>query len=126
MSNARETADAIESLIAFANKSNDYGYDYSLDTKGVDLCEDISEQPILDIPEGCKIKKHVLSTGIAGENTPVITIQEENGPVCYRLPDYYAGWCREIINFKVIYNANLIPSDVQFSKKDGEYSAVLV
>ena len=82
---------------------------------------DESKQPFLEIPDG-SITKKVLSVGFSPNHTPLVTIQETEGNICYRLPDWYEDWCTVCI-YASTQGENLFPSDVVFSLVDGKYFA---
>ena len=95
--------------------------DFIVNRRGAVVFKDESKQPVLEIPEGSVIKT-VLSVGFSGMNKPMVTIQEDNGAVCYILPNWYLDWCQTCVGMSM-NGINLFPSDVVFSLKDGKYFA---
>lgn len=95
--------------------------DFIINQRGAVIFKDESKQPILEIPEG-SITKTVLSVGVSKTRKPIATIQENNGPVCYILPNWYLDWCQTCVGM-AMNGINLFPSDVVFSLNDGKYSA---
>ena len=95
--------------------------DHIYNSKGAIVYLDINRQPKLHIPEGSIVKK-VLSVGVHQELKPVVTIQEPGGPVCYILPDGYIGWCSACVQMAHA-GTNVFPSEVVFSKLNGQYFA---
>ena len=94
---------------------------FSVNRKGAVVFKDESKQPFLEIPEG-SITKTVLSVGISEARKPMVTIQEDEGAVCYILPNWYLDWCQTCVGMSMI-GVNFFPSDVVFSLSDGKYSA---
>ena len=82
---------------------------------------DESKQPVLEIPEG-SITKRVLSVGVRSNNTPMVTVQESDGVICYLLPKWYESWCKTCVGMAMT-GMNLFPSDVEFSLNNGQYAA---
>ena len=82
---------------------------------------DEAKQPVLEIPEG-SITKRVLSVGVSSNNTPMVTVQESDGVICYLLPKWYESWCRNCVSMAV-GGMDLFPSDVEFSLTNGKYAA---
>ena len=82
---------------------------------------DEAKQPVLEIPEGSVIKR-VLSVGVSSKNTPMVTVQESDGVICYLLPNWYESWCRTCVSM-AMSGMNLFPSDVEFSLNNGKYAA---
>lgn len=99
----------------------DKNADFYVDTRGTVVYKDETKQPRLDIPEGDTIKT-VLSVGVIKSNKPIATIQEENGPICYILPDWYLNWCKTCVGISMAVT-NLFPAEVLFAKTNGRYSA---
>lgn len=95
--------------------------DFIVNRKGAVVFKDESKQPILEIPEG-SIVKTVLSVGISGTLKPMVTIQEDEGAICYILPDWYSHWCQTCVGMSM-NGMNVFPSDVVFSLSNGRYSA---
>lgn len=99
----------------------DKNADFIVNRKGAVVFKDESKQPVLDISEGSVIKT-VLSVGFSGTHKPMVTIQEDNGAICYILPNWYLNWCQTCVSMSM-NGMNLFPSDVVFSLNDGKYSA---
>lgn len=82
------------------------------------------KHPMIHLVEGDNIY-NVLSVGLFRDGTPMVTVLENNKPVCYRLPIEYQNWATAVVG-----NANmgiaLFPSDVNFSITDGEYFAEIL
>lgn len=95
--------------------------DFIVNRKGAIIFKDESKQPVLEISEG-SVKKTVLSVGFSSTYKPMVTIQEDNGAVCYILPNWYLDWCQTCVGMSMD-GMNLFPSDVVFSLNDGKYSA---
>ena len=96
--------------------------DFIVNSRGAVVFMDESKQPVLEIPEG-SITKRVLSVGFSSSNTPMITVQESDGVICYLLPNWYADWCMYYIYYRKMSGVNVFPSDVMFSLIGGKYSA---
>ena len=96
--------------------------DFIVNSKGAVVFMDESKQPVLEIPEG-SITKRVLSVSFSFNHAPLVTIQETEGPICYRLPDCYEDWCMYNFYYRVTSGVNVFPSDVMFSLIGGKYSA---
>lgn len=101
---------------------SDENADFIVNPKGAVVFRDESKQPVLEIPNG-SITKKVLSVAVSFNNTPMVTVQESDGAICYRLPDWYADWCMYYIYYRKMSGVNVFPSDVVFSLIDGKYSA---
>ena len=95
--------------------------DFIVNRQGAVVFKDESKQPVLEISEGSVIKT-VLSVGFSGTHKPMATIQEDDGVVCYILPNWYLDWCQTCVGMSM-NGMNLFPSDVVFSLNDGKYSA---
>ena len=99
----------------------DENADFIVNKMGAVVYMDESKQPILEIPEG-SITKRVLSVGFSHKHTHLATIQETEGAICYRLPDWYEDWCMYCV-YLAKSGEKIFPSDVVFSLIDGKYSA---
>lgn len=95
--------------------------EFFVNERGAVMYYDESKQPVLEIPEG-SITKGVLSVGLNNSRKPIATIQEPEGPVCYILPNWYAGWCQTCVGI-AISGTNFFPADVIFAKENEHYSA---
>lgn len=92
---------------------------FIVNSRGAVVFMDEVKQPVLEIPEG-SITKRVLSVGVSSNNTPMVTVQESDGVICYLLPKWYESWCRNCVAMAMM---NLFPSDVEFSLNNGKYAA---
>lgn len=95
--------------------------DYFLNHRGAKVYYDITKQPILKITEGSQ-KEIVLSIGMAKSGIPLITISNEDNPICYRLPEKLSDWAYTVIGMANM-GENLFPSQVVFTKKNNRYFA---
>ena len=95
--------------------------DFIVDRRGAVVFKDESKQPVLQISEGSVVKT-VLSVGFSGTQKPMATIQENEGVICYILPNWYLDWCKTCVGISM-NGMNLFPSDVVFSLHNGKYSA---
>lgn len=95
--------------------------DYFLNNRGAKVYYDITKQPILQIAEGSQTEM-VLSVGMNKSGIPLITISNENNPVCYRLPEELSDWAYTAIGMANM-GENLFPSQVVFTKEKKRYFA---
>ena len=109
------------STIGYLLDKADNDADFIVNRKGAVVFKDESKQPVLEIFEG-SVTKTVLSVGFSSMHKPMVTIQENDGTVCYILPNWYSDWCQTCIGMSM-NGMNLFPSDVVFSLNDGKYSA---
>lgn len=96
---------------------NDEGY--FLNRCGAKVYFDITKQPILQIAEGSQMKM-VLSVGMDRSSIPLITILNEDNPVCYCLPEELSDWAYTVIGMANM-GENLFPSQVVFTKEKNRY-----
>ena len=92
--------------------------------RGAKIYYDVNRHPILPIKNGLQ-KFEVLSVGVCINGlslTPMITIQENDTPVCYRLPIELSDWAYTVVGF-ADKGLTLFPAQVIFSKEDGQYFA---
>lgn len=95
--------------------------DYYIDQRGAKVFYNGNQQPMLPLIDGPNTF-FVLSTGFNDlTNTPVITIEENGNPLCYRLPDELYGWAYTAV-LMANMGVNLFPCEVVFNKKDGRYT----
>ena len=94
--------------------------DFYINTRGAVVYKDESKQPVLELSEG-STKKNVLSVGVIQSGRPIANIQEEEGVICYILPDWYASWCQTCVGM-AMNGVNIFPAEVIFSSIDGVYS----
>ncbi len=99
--------------------------DFIVNSRGAVVFMDESRQPFLEIPEG-SITKRVLSVSFSFNHAPLVTVQESDGAICYRLPDWYADWCMYCIYYRKMSGVNVFPSYVMFSLIGGKYSADII
>lgn len=93
--------------------------DYFYNRKGAKVFKDIERQPMLPLYEG-QNKYYVLSVGFSGNGSPLVTISENEEPVCYRLPGEYSEWAMTVVDMANM-GENLFPEEVVFSLVDDEY-----
>ena len=105
-------------LIDFIDKTDD---DYFLNQRGAKVYYDITKQPFLQIVEGSQTEM-VLSVGMNKSGIPLITILNENNPICYRLPEELSNWAYMVIRIADM-GENLFPSQVVFTRKKDRYFA---
>ena len=93
--------------------------DYFFNQRGAKVYFDTNKQGRISIPEG-KIKYKVLSVGFDNDMIPLVTVEEQGIPMCYRLPIQLAKWA-----FTMVALANtgesLLPSEVLFTKRNNQY-----
>lgn len=94
---------------------------FIVNSRGAVVFMNEAKQPVLEIPDG-SITKRVLSVGVSSNNTPMVTVQESDGVICYLLPKWYESWCRNCVS-RAVGGMNLFPSDVEFSLSNGKYAA---
>jgi len=95
--------------------------DYFLNQKGAKIYYDLKKQPQLIINEG-RQTIDVLSVGMNRIGGPLITVLENEQPICYCLPQELSDWAYTAIGMADMGN-NLFPSQVIFSKVNGKYYA---
>ena len=95
--------------------------EYFLNRRGAKVYFDITKQPILQIAEGTQMEM-VLSVGMDKSGVPLITISNENNPICYRLPKELSDWALTAIGMANM-GENLFPSQVIFTKENNSYFA---
>lgn len=100
--------------------SGDTDAEFFVNTRGAVVFKDESKQPVLELPEGTTIKK-VLSVGTLGSGKPIANIQEEDGVICYILPDWFSDWCMSCTGM-AMQGINIFPSEVLFSKMGDVYA----
>lgn len=91
--------------------------DFYLNQRGAKVYYDIRKQSELMIPSG-SVKYKVLSVGFDKNGVPLITIEEDGNPICYRLPEQLFGWA---VNQVAIANIGKcqFPAEVVFINKEG-------
>lgn len=103
--------------IDFIDKNDDY----FLNRRGAKVYFDITKRPILQIAEGSQMKM-VLSVGMDKSGIPLITVSNEDNPICYRLPEELSDWALTVIRMANM-GENLFPSQVVFTKEKNRYCA---
>lgn len=88
--------------------------DYFLNKRNAKVFFDIQRQPLLKLQNG-SYKCHVLSIGFSKEWIPLITIEEDEGNYCYRLPSVLSEWAMSIVGFANM-GTNPLPADFVFTK----------
>lgn len=81
--------------------------------------KDISNQPMLPLYSR-KNEFYVLSVGFSQNGTPLVTISENDKPICYRLPEDYGEWAMNVVGMANM-GERLFPCKVVFSLIDGRY-----
>ena len=104
--------------IDFIDETND---EYFLNRRGAKVYYDITKQPVFQIAEGSQTEM-VLSVGMDKSGIPLITISNEDNPICYRLPEELSDWAYTVIEMANM-GENLFPSQVVFTKKKNRYVA---
>lgn len=95
--------------------------DFFFNQRGAKVYYDISKQPALKLIDGKK-KCNVLSVGISNEGVPMITVQEEKGVYCYRLPREMVNWAIDLVAMANT-GTNLFPAEVMFIRLNGRLYA---
>lgn len=97
---------------------------YFFNQCGAKVYFDISKQPLLPISRSCS-RYYVFSVGFSKNGTPLVTVKEDENPVCYRLPPQLSDWAFTMV---ALSNAacNLFPSDVEFSFQNERYCAAVL
>lgn len=85
---------------------------------------DTQKQPMISIPDG-GIKYRVLSVGTDKNMLPLITVEENGKPVCYRLPVQLSEWAFTMVAVANM-GQNLFPSEVAFLKRENNYYADII
>ena len=99
--------------------TSDCKKEYYFNQRGAKVYFDTHKQPMLTIPNG-SISYKVLSVGFDKIMTPLITIEENNVSICYRLPEQLLEWA---VTTVAIANegVNMFPSFVTFTKRNEKY-----
>lgn len=95
--------------------------EYFRNRQGAKVYFDINKQPALRQKEGKNCFK-VLSVGISKEGLPIVTIEERNENVCYRLPEQLSEWAMTAVGMATM-GERLFPSEVVFTKRKNNYYA---
>ena len=97
----------------------DDGEDYFYNQRGAKVYKDTSKQPTLPLHEG-QNKYYVLSVVFVKNGESLVTISENEEPVCYRLPGEYSEWAMTVVGMANM-GEKLFPEDVVFSLVGGKY-----
>ena len=95
------------------------GKDYFYNQRGAKVYKDINKQPMLLLHSG-QNEFYVLSVGFSQNRTPLVTISENDKPICYRLPNEYSDWTMTVAGVSSM-GERLFPSKVLFSLIGGRY-----
>lgn len=98
--------------------------EYFFNQRGAKVYIDAQKQPMISIPNG-SIRCKVLSVGADKNMLPLITVEEDGNPVCYRLPLQLSEWAFAMVAISNM-GQNLFPSEVVFSKKENNYYADII
>lgn len=98
--------------------------DYFFNRCGAKVFIDYNRQPILKL-NNLSQEFEVLSIGINSEAIPLITILENDEPMCYRLPCELQEWAMTVVGFSM-RGEILFPSKVIFSIVDNKYFADII
>ena len=63
---------------------------------------------------------YVLSVGFSQNGTPLVTISENDKPICYMFPEDYGEWAMNVVGMANM-GERLFPCKVVFSLIDGRY-----
>ena len=94
---------------------------YFYNQRGAIVYKDISNQTMLPLYSG-QNEFYVLSVGFLQNGAPLITIAENDKPICYRLPEDYGEWVMSVVEMANM-GERLFPAKVVFSLIDGRYLA---
>ena len=94
--------------------------DFFYNEQGAKVYTDPEKLPCLDLPEG-QTRYNVLSVGVMKPGIPTATIETEEGPVCYRLPQSYYDWATTCIALAVQINRSMFPSKCIFTHLKSRY-----
>ena len=92
---------------------------YFYNQRGAIVYKEISNQPMLPL-HNRKNEFYVLSVGFSQNGTPLVTISENDKPICYRLPEDYGEWAMNVVGMANM-GERLFPCKVVFSLIDGRY-----
>lgn len=96
---------------------------YFVNQRGAKEYLDKDKRKLFFLKEGESKRFYVLSAGIFHSlNVPTITIQTEDGPVAYDLPQELYEWALTLVGFANM-GTNLLPEYVVFTKSGGKYFA---
>lgn len=107
--------------------------EYIINKQGAKIYIDVNKHEILSIP---KIKSNkeqgaiyeVLSVGMLGMNTPIVTVKEKGQAVAYRLPQQYVEWVTSSLMMAKELNVSMFPEKVEFGciEKENYYYAEIL
>ena len=86
--------------------------------RGAKCYFDTEKQPLLPFPRQKNIY-HVLSVGFDRNAVPLVTINQDGSPYCYRLPQELGGWAFNAVALANM-GGNCFPAEVVFTKKRGQ------
>ena len=92
---------------------------YFYNQRGAMVYKNINKQPMLPLHSG-QNEFYVLSVGFSQNGTPLVTISENDKPICYRLPNEYSDWTITVVGAANM-GERLFPSKVLFSLVGGRY-----
>lgn len=97
--------------------------DYFINKRGAREYLSSEKRTTLLLKEGETKRLFVLSAGIFHlTNTPTITVQTDDGPVVYDLPQELYDWALSLVGF-ANRGTNLLPEYVVFTMKNDKYYA---
>lgn len=67
----------------------------------------------------------VLCAGVDMNGVPTVTIAEEDGNYCYRIPQELSKWIELIVGYK-LYGIDKLPATVKFYKHNGIWDATII
>ena len=97
---------------------------YYIDNYGAKVFADSRKQPALTIENGQRECK-VLCAGVDMNGVPTVTIAEEDGNYCYRIPQELSKWIELIVGYK-LYGIDKLPAMVKFYKHNGIWDAIII
>lgn len=97
----------------------DDGEDYFYNQRGAKVYKDISKQQTIPLHEG-QNKYYVLYVGFAKNGESLVTITENEEPICYRLPGEYSECAMTVVGMANM-GEKLFPEEVVFSLVGGQY-----
>lgn len=100
-----------------ANDSNEY----FLNQRGAKVFWDESKQPLLPLKKGENTYK-VISVGFGKTGVPMVTVEKDGLPICYKLPQEYMEWVMTAVGFTNM-GEKVFPGEVVFSLIKGRYYA---
>lgn len=95
--------------------------DHFFNQRGAKVFFDTQRQPLLKL-KNRQCKYNILSIGLSREGIPLVTISEQDGAYCYRLPNDLSEWAMTVVGMANM-GSNLFPAEVAFSKLNGKIYA---